>query len=57
MYEIDEHHAVEHEGGVPVPVALGGDALDEVPEGGQLGPKAFVEALGDFFYVQGGADP
>ena len=50
--EVDEHHAVEHEGGVPVPVALGGDAIDEVPEGGKFRPEAFVEALGDFFYVE-----
>ena len=51
--EVDEHHAVEHEGGVPVPVALGGDAVDEVSEGGQLGPEAFVEAPGDLLDVEG----
>ena len=55
--EIDEHHAVEHEGGVPVAAALGGDALNELPEGCQLGPEPFVEVLGDLLHVQCGPDP
>ena len=54
--EVDEHHAVEHQGGVPVAVALGGDAVDELPEGGQLRPKPFVESLGDLLDVQRRAD-
>ena len=54
--EVDEHHAVEHEGGVPVAVALGGYAVDEVAEGGQLRPEAVVEAPGDLLHVQRGAD-
>ena len=56
LNEVDEHHAVEHEGGVPVPVTLGGDALDEVSEGGQLSPEAFVEALGYLLDIEGLAD-
>ena len=52
--EVHEHHAVEHQGSVPVPVALGRDALDEVSEGGQLRPEPVVEAPGDLFDVQGG---
>ena len=55
--EVDEHHAIEHDGGVPVAVDLGGDTLDEVPEGLQLFLEPFVEALGDPLYVQSGADP
>ena len=56
LNEIDEHHAVEHEGGVPVPVALGGDAVYEVTEGGQFRPETLVEALGHLLHVQGRAD-
>ena len=50
--EVDEHHAVEHKGGVPVPVTLSGDAVDEAPKGGKLCPEALVESLGDLFHVQ-----
>ena len=51
LYEVDEHHAVEHQGGIPVAVALGGDAVDEFTEGGKLGLESFVEALGDLLNV------
>ena len=54
--EVDEHHAVEHEGGVPVAVALCGDAVDEVAEGGKFRPEAVVEAPGDLLDVEGLAD-
>ena len=57
LNEVDEHHSVEHEGGVPVSVALGRDALDELPEVLQFFLEPFVEALGDPLYVQSGADP
>ena len=56
LNEVDEHHAVEHQGGVPVAVALGRDALYELPEVLQLFLEPFVEALGDPLYVQSGAD-
>ena len=54
--EVDEHHAVEHQGGVPVPVALRGDAVDEFSKAGQLGLEALVEALGHLPDIQGLAD-
>ena len=53
LNEVDEHHAIEHQGGVPVAVALGRDPFDEVPEDGQFSPEAFVEALGNFLNVEG----
>ena len=51
--EVDEHHTVEHEGGVPVAVALGRDALNELPEVLQFFLEAVVEALGDLLDVEG----
>ena len=54
--EVDEHHAVEHEGGVPVPIALNVDAVDEAPKSGELGPEAFIEALGQLLDIEGLAD-
>ena len=50
--EIDEHHAVEHQRGVPFPVALRGKSVDELLEGGQFRAEAFKEALGDALHVQ-----
>ena len=49
--EVDEHHAVEHQRGVPVPVALGRESLDELLEGGQLFLEAVVEPFGDALHV------
>ena len=54
--EVDEHHAVKHEGGVPVPVAVGGDTVYEAGERGQLRPEALIETLGQLLHVQGRAD-
>ena len=50
--EVDEHQTVEHQGGVPVAVALCRESLDELLEGGQLLAEAVVEALGDALDVQ-----
>ena len=55
--EIDEHHPVEHQGGVPVPVALGGEPVNELLEGGQFGAETVVETLGDALHVQGAPEP
>ena len=59
--EIDEHHSVEHEGGVPVAfvgaLADFGDTRDELPEGVQLGPEAVVEVPRDFLDIQRRPDP
>jgi hypothetical protein len=45
--EIDEHEPVEHHGGVPAPVALVLDALEEFQEPVVLGLEALIELLGD----------
>ena len=54
--EVDEHHAVQHQRCVPVPISLGGNAVDEVAECGQFLPEAFVEAPGHLLYIQGLTD-
>ena len=50
--EVDEHQPVQHQGGVPVPVALFGDSGDELLEVGQLFAEPFIEALGYALDVQ-----
>ena len=56
LNEVYEHHAVEHEGGVPVPIALSGDAVDEAPKSVELGPEAFIEVLRQLLDIEGLAD-
>ena len=51
--EVDEHQPVEHERGVPLSVALVGDALDERQEGRVLSLEVVVEASGDPVAVEG----
>ena len=51
--EVDEHQTVEHKGGVPVPIALRGEPVDELLKVGQFLLEAVIEALGDALDVQG----
>ena len=51
--EVDEHHAVEHQRGVPLAAALVVDAVDEGLEGAELRLEALVEALGHLLDVHG----
>jgi hypothetical protein len=53
--EVDEHQAVEHDGGVPLAVGTLGDAGGELEKGRVFLLKSVVEALGDAFYVEAGA--
>ena len=49
--EVDEHHAVEHERGIPLPVALLRDSVDESLERRQLGPEPLIEPLCDLLDI------
>ena len=51
--KVDEHHAVEHEGGVPFAVGQVVDALDEAQEVLMLLFETVVEAFGYLFDVEG----
>ena len=53
--EVDEHHPVEHQRGVPFAVRGGGDAFDEVEERAVLLLEAVVEPAGDLLDVEGSA--
>ena len=55
--EVDEHHAVEHQRGVPFAVGHSADAVDEAQEGAVFLLEAVVEAFGDLVDVEGGAHP
>ena len=55
--EIDEHHSIKHERGVPLAVALLGDALYEVVERRELLPELVIEPPGDPFDVHRPAHP
>ena len=55
--EVDEHHPVEHQRGVPFAVGDGRDALDEVQEGLVLLLEAVVEPPGDRLDVEGSTEP
>ena len=61
LNEIDEHQPVEHERGVPLPVSIDWDALDELQEVGVFLLELVVELLGDLVAVecvaQGEDDP
>ena len=54
--EVDEHQAVEHDGGVPFLVALHGYPVNEAEEGGVFLFEHIVEALGNALDVEGGTD-
>src|SRR5208337_5177858 len=47
LNEIDEHQPVEHERGIPLPVGIDWDALDELQEAGVFLLELVVELLGD----------
>lgn len=53
--KIDEHQAIEHDGGIPIAVGPIGDALDEAEEVLPVGIEVLVELLGDLLDVEGGA--
>ena len=57
LHEVDEHQAVQHEGGVPFLVRQIGDAVDETQEGFVLLGELFKEALSDAFDIEGCARP
>jgi hypothetical protein len=52
LHEIDEHHAVQHQRGIPFAVGKIGDAADEVEKGFVLGLELVIEALGDTLNVK-----
>ena len=53
--EIDEHQAVEHDGGIPFAVGDLADAVNELEEGFAVGVEVAVERLGDALDVERGA--
>ncbi len=53
--EVDEHHAVEHEGGVPFAVGRFLYTFNKAQEGLMRFLEAVVEAFGDLFDIEGGA--
>ena len=55
--EVDEHHPVQHQRGIPFPVGEVLDAFDKAQEGVMLLLETVVESLGDLLYVEGRARP
>ena len=55
--EVDEHHPVEHQRGVPFPVGRLRDPFDEVQERAVLLPETVVEPPGHLLHVEGRAHP
>ena len=53
--KVDEHHAVEHQGGVPFAVGRFLYAFDKAEKGLMLFLEAVVEAFGYFLDIEGGA--
>ena len=53
--KVDEHHTVEHEGGVPFTVGQVVDALNKAQEVLMLLFEAVVEFFGDLLDIEGGA--
>ena len=53
--EVDEHHAIEHQRGVPLAVGQFFDALDKVEKGLMLHLETVVKTFGDLFDIEDGA--
>ena len=53
--EIDEHQAVEHDGGIPFAVCSLADAVNELEESFAMRVEVAVERLCDTFDIEGGA--
>src|SRR5580704_4082428 len=57
LYEVDEHKAVQHQGRVPLAIALTVYPLDEGQEGCVLGLETIVEPLGYVIDIEGSLGP
>ena len=55
--EVNEHHPVQHQRGVPFAVCEVLDARDEVQKSSMLFFEAVVEFFGDFIDIEGSAYP
>ena len=55
--EVDKHHPVQHERGVPFPIGHVFDAFNESQKGALLLLETFVELFGDLLHVKGGSHP
>lgn len=54
--EVEEHQAIEGDGGVPAALGVVGQPVQELFEGIQFGFEAVVEASGDALHIEGLAD-
>ena len=55
--EVNEHHPVQHQGGVPFSVSEVLDARDEVQKSRVLFLEMVVELFGDFIDIEGRVHP